>query len=158
SSRNNARITLFKPGHKPPQVTIPARVFAGSKNNFARGPASSKSTSSRLGAAGSRTITAGIRAWSLTVCGTGEGNRASPREVMFINPPPRVRASRSRSAPDAITDGRYLEGSQRIHVAGREPAEAAVSKTRFVPLVRAEHRSHSRVRTRLAALDLLCRG
>jgi hypothetical protein len=28
---------VVQAGHKPPQVTIPARVFAGSKNNFARG-------------------------------------------------------------------------------------------------------------------------
>src|SRR5208337_4852906 len=78
------RITLFRPGHKPPQVTMPARVRVGSKNNLSRGPASSNSTSSRAGTAGSRTISAGIRAWSLTACRTGEGNRASPREVMFM--------------------------------------------------------------------------
>ena len=33
--------------------------------------------------------------------------------------------------PDNITDGRCLEGSQRIHIAGREPTESAVSKPRF---------------------------
>src|SRR6516225_8367963 len=33
--------------------------------------------------------------------------------------------------PDAITDRGYLEGSQGIHVAGREAAETAVSKARF---------------------------
>jgi hypothetical protein len=31
-------ITSLSPGHRPPQVTIAARVFAGSKKIFRRGP------------------------------------------------------------------------------------------------------------------------
>src|SRR5215469_2074820 len=61
-----------------------ARVCFGSKNSFGRGPASSNSSSGSVGADGSRTISAGIRACSLTECRSGEGNRASPREVMFM--------------------------------------------------------------------------
>jgi hypothetical protein len=40
---NSERMTLFMPGHNPPQVTILARVRLGSKNNLARGPTSSNS-------------------------------------------------------------------------------------------------------------------
>ena len=36
-----ARITSLRPGQSPPQVTIPARVFDGSKKIFLRGPAGS---------------------------------------------------------------------------------------------------------------------
>src|SRR6516165_2639840 len=63
---------------------MPARVRFGSKNNFARGPASSNNTSSPAVTAGSRTISKGIFASSLTAYPTGEGNRASPSEVIFI--------------------------------------------------------------------------
>ncbi len=34
-----SRITVFSPGHRPPQVTMAALVFAGSQNIFSTGPA-----------------------------------------------------------------------------------------------------------------------
>ncbi len=36
------RITSLMPGHRPPQVTIPTRILAGSKKMLRRGPAGSK--------------------------------------------------------------------------------------------------------------------
>ena len=35
-------MTLFRPGHSPPQVTIPTRVLDGSKKILRRGPPASK--------------------------------------------------------------------------------------------------------------------
>src|SRR6516164_7445661 len=37
----------------------------------------------------------------------------------------------SEFVSDTITNGRYFEGSQRIHVTGRQPTKAAVSEPRF---------------------------
>gem|GEM_PF-3989571 len=39
------RMTLFNPGQSPPQVTIPARVFDGSKKSRRRAPAGSSPVS-----------------------------------------------------------------------------------------------------------------
>ena len=38
-------MTLLRPGQRPPQVTMAARVFRGSKKIFCRGPAFSKDSS-----------------------------------------------------------------------------------------------------------------
>ena len=46
SSRTSPRITLFSPGHSPPQVTMPTRVLAGSKKSRSRGPPGSNDGSS----------------------------------------------------------------------------------------------------------------
>ena len=47
SSITSARITSLRPGHSPPQVTIPTRVFDGSKKILRRGPPASNPGSSR---------------------------------------------------------------------------------------------------------------
>src|SRR6185369_14596339 len=78
------RMTLFRPGQRPPQVTMPAQVFFGSKNNFSRGPANSNSNSSFCADAGSLTMFSGMRSVSLTECPMGDSNLASPKIVIFI--------------------------------------------------------------------------
>ncbi len=42
-------MTLFSPGHSPPQVTMPTRIRAGSKNRYSRGPPGSSEGSSLAG-------------------------------------------------------------------------------------------------------------
>ena len=94
-------MTSFRPGHNPPQVTMPGVCF-GSKNSFARGPASSKRSSSAAGeACGSRTICSGTRRLSLTGRRMGEGNRGSPRMVTFMVGSSPADTSMSDSAYDA---------------------------------------------------------
>ena len=43
------RMTSLRPGHSPPQVTMPTRVFEGSKKICRRGPPGSKPGSSSTG-------------------------------------------------------------------------------------------------------------
>ena len=68
-------MTLLRPGHNPPHVTIPAQVWFGSKKRFARGPASSK------WCPGSTPISirSGTRMSSLIVWLRVEAKRGSPR-------------------------------------------------------------------------------
>jgi hypothetical protein len=75
---NNERMTSFSPGHNPPQVTIPARICAGSKKRRLRGPASSKDRPGVGADRGSCTMCSGRRRVSSTVRAIGEGYRASP--------------------------------------------------------------------------------
>ena len=51
-------MTLLSPGHSPPQVTIPTRVFDGSKKIFRRGPPASNPGSSSTATPRARAIAA----------------------------------------------------------------------------------------------------
>src|SRR5215467_14423185 len=81
-------MTSFSPGHRPPQVTMPARVSGGLKNRCSRAPANSKSRLSSDGASTVRRMVAGTRSDSSTQRFRGDGKCVAPRTGMFMDGSP----------------------------------------------------------------------
>src|SRR6516225_9221671 len=85
-------MTLFKPGQSPPQVTMAALVFAGSKKIVSRGPAFSKSCPPLFAAvsisSGRRTNVLPVTNLSSTAerlsRGSGDCNSQGPRFEMAM--------------------------------------------------------------------------